>query len=108
MVFQTEYLFDRYRDVPTHDPNKPIGVLPPSGSLGVQTARWNYHRHGYLLDLWYSAGHRFRWDDWGIRDPNSPTGTITRIDGKATDTDFERWGMTVLKSFYPTKLQTFS
>lgn len=106
--FQADLIYDRYRAKPPQDPNEVIEVPPPSGMTGVQTARWSYHRHGYLLDLWYSAGHRFSWADWGVRDPGSPAGTITEVRGRGTDTDFERWGLTALKTFYPRKLQTLS
>ncbi|HZI94759.1 MAG TPA: hypothetical protein VFE84_10980, partial [Patescibacteria group bacterium] len=128
VVLQGEIFYDAYRGSRGTNLSDPIGtgstktrvrlpdfVPPPAGLTTVATTRWNYHRNGYLLDLWYSAGHRLRWDDWGIpvpvtppTDPSAPIGPTVLVGGRSDDTDFRRGGLTLLKSLYPTKLQTIS
>lgn len=101
VVFQAEMDYDHYgRDSDT-DPNFDV---PASGFSGIGTARWNYNRKGYQLDLWHSAGHRFSWDDWGIDDPNGPPGVSSG--GAGDETEYRRYGLNAFKSFYPGKTQS--
>lgn len=80
--------------------------VPPPGTTTVSgSLQWRYHRRAAVVDLWVSAGHRLRWDDWGPPDPNAPAGEIRLTGGSREDTDFQRWGLSAIQSFYPTPLQ---
>jgi hypothetical protein len=74
-------------------------ILPADGFTLSQTARWRYHRYGYLLSLWASTSHRFGWKDWGLPGGDS---------GGPGDSDYRKWGFDAIKGFYPGHLQKIS
>ncbi len=96
---RTEIGYDNYDRQDSTDPDF---KLPPTRFSGSETGRWRYHRSGTLLDLWATAGHRFGWGDWGL--PGGGPGQR----GSADQTDYQQWGASLLKSFYPTRLQKLS
>jgi hypothetical protein len=100
-IFQVELDYDHYDSDADTDPDF---VVPASGLTGLGTLRWNYHRAGYQVDVWHSAGHRFSWDDWGIDDPAAPPGEASG--GSADDTQYRRYGLNVFKAFHPGNTQS--
>jgi hypothetical protein len=87
--------FDNYS---ASDETDPAFVLPPTRPVIVETGRWRQHQKGWGIDAWFSAGHRFAWQDWGV-----PGSTLPGASGLADQNSFQRWGLTVLKSFYPSQ-----
>ncbi len=71
-------------------------VAPPTRPVGIATGRWRNNRMGWSTDVWFSAGHRFGWEDWGV-----PGSEVPGASGSADQDDFQRWGITLLKALYP-------
>jgi hypothetical protein len=87
--------FDNYS---AGDDTDPAFVLPPTRPVLVETARWRQHQKGWGFETWFSAGQRFGWQDWGL-----PGSALPGAAGLAEDDRFQRWGLTVLKAFYPSR-----
>jgi hypothetical protein len=104
---QAELAYDNFNRAAGADPDF---VLPPTRPAATVAARWRYLRAGYALDLWYSQGRRLGWGDWGLpQDPNLTASTTDEPSGgSGDDLSFQRWGMGLVKSFYPGRLQKVS
>ncbi|HKY31244.1 MAG TPA: hypothetical protein VJV23_01825 [Candidatus Polarisedimenticolia bacterium] len=77
-------------------------VLPATRPVATGTARWRHHRKGIASEIWYSAGRRFGWRDWG--DPAAGEGSF----GTQDEAGFQRWGVGLLKAFYPARFHKIS